>query len=126
MYFAFAINLVLMPSSTSLEIEQLLCRGDKVTEKLGLFLYTIKGTTEKTEVKKMVKEKVIRYAVINQKECVACGTCVKVCPKSTLSIPKGIYAEVDLEKCVGCSLCAKVCPASVIEIEKRTISELQV
>lgn len=74
----------------------------------------------------MSKQRIKRYAVVNQKECVACGTCVKVCPKAALSIQKGIYAEVDLEKCIGCSMCVKVCPASVIEIEKTMISEGQV
>lgn len=72
----------------------------------------------------MIKEKVKRYAVVNQKECVACGTCIKVCPKNALSIPKGIYAVVDLERCIGCSLCAKSCPASVIEIKKNTLREI--
>lgn len=71
----------------------------------------------------MVQQRTKRYAVVNQKECVACGTCVKVCPKEALSIRKGIYAEVDLEKCIGCSMCVKGCPASVIEIEKTTIRE---
>lgn len=59
-----------------------------------------------------------RYANVNQRECVACGTCVKVCPREAISIVSGMYAEVNSSKCVGCSLCAKVCPATVIAMKE--------
>ncbi len=71
----------------------------------------------------MIKQTVKKYAIVNKKECVACGSCMKVCPRNALTITKGIYAEVDTDKCVGCSLCAKACPASVIRIEKTTMNE---
>lgn len=58
-----------------------------------------------------------RRAVVDQKDCVACGCCVKVCPLNAIQIIKGIRARVDEEKCVGCGKCAKECPASVIEIQ---------
>ena len=48
------------------------------------------------------------------KECVACGCCVRVCPKEAIQI-----AWVDQEKCVGCGKCAKVCLAAVIDIVER-------
>lgn len=53
------------------------------------------------------------------KECVACGCCVRVCPKEALQIAWGISACVDQEKCVGCGKCAKACPAAVIDIVER-------
>ena len=59
-----------------------------------------------------------RKAYVNRGECVACGCCLKVCPKQALEIWKGITAKVDLEKCVGCGKCAKECPASVISIQE--------
>ncbi len=49
----------------------------------------------------------------------ACGSCIKVCPKKAITVPKGTYAEVLKEQCVGCGLCAKECPASVIKIQER-------
>lgn len=58
-----------------------------------------------------------RKASIPQKDCVACGCCLRNCPKDAISIPKGIYAVVDYGKCVGCGICAKVCPASIIRME---------
>ncbi len=59
-----------------------------------------------------------KMAVVS-KECVACGSCVKVCPLGAISIFKGLYAIVDADKCIGCGKCAKECPASVISIVNR-------
>ena len=55
-----------------------------------------------------------RKAIINIRECVACGCCIKVCPRGAISIPKGIYAEIDKSLCIGCGKCANECPASII------------
>lgn len=55
-----------------------------------------------------------RKATVMRTECVACGVCAKVCPKSAIEIYQGIFAEVLPECCVGCGACAKACPASVI------------
>ena len=59
-----------------------------------------------------------RKAQVDSAVCVACGCCVKVCPKGAISIFKGIFARVDRETCVGCGKCAKECPASVIAMEE--------
>ena len=53
------------------------------------------------------------------KECVACGCCVRVCPKEAIQIKWGVTANVDKEKCVGCGKCTKVCPAAVIDMVER-------
>lgn len=53
------------------------------------------------------------------RECVACGCCVRVCPKEAIQILLGISAQVDPEKCVGCGKCAKVCPAALIDMVER-------
>lgn len=58
-----------------------------------------------------------RKAVVNIQECVACGCCIKVCPRKAIDIPKGIYAEINQDLCVGCGKCVKECPASVILLE---------
>jgi len=59
-----------------------------------------------------------RLARNNRAICVACGSCVKVCPRKAISIYRGIYACVDESKCIGCGLCVKECPASIIAIDK--------
>ena len=58
-----------------------------------------------------------RNAVVSIQDCVACGCCMKVCPSTAISIPKGTYAEINKDLCVGCGKCAKECPASIITLE---------
>lgn len=57
-----------------------------------------------------------KMVFIAEKYCVACGSCLKVCPNSAISIMRGLYAVRKDEKCFGCGKCANECPASVIEI----------
>ena len=62
----------------------------------------------------MPEGKRIRRAVVDQGKCVACGCCVKVCPRSAVQIWRGISARVDEALCIGCGKCARECPATVI------------
>lgn len=64
------------------------------------------------------KRNVFRKAFVDKTFCVACGCCVKVCPREAIAIKGGITAAVDESSCVGCGKCAKECPASVIEIRE--------
>ncbi|SFR54194.1 4Fe-4S dicluster-binding protein [Anaeromicropila populeti] len=57
-----------------------------------------------------------RYAEVLESKCVACGSCAGVCPRTAISVPKGVTAKVDKDLCVGCGLCEKICPACVIEM----------
>ena len=59
-----------------------------------------------------------RKAFVTVQDCVACGCCVKVCPKNAIKIWRGTEARVREEQCVGCGKCARECPASVIEIRE--------
>lgn len=49
-------------------------------------------------------------------QCVACGCCIKVCPKGAITIIHGCYAQVEAQQCIGCGLCVKACPANVISL----------
>lgn len=60
----------------------------------------------------------MRKAVVNEKDCVACGCCAKVCPFSAIQVVNGVMAKVNYEKCVGCGKCAKECPASIIVVQE--------
>lgn len=60
-----------------------------------------------------------RYAEVDRAVCVACGTCVSVCPKQAAGIPDGRWAEIKPAVCVGCGLCAKACPAGCIALVER-------
>ena len=59
-----------------------------------------------------------RRAFVNEDDCVACGCCVKVCPRNAIEVWKGIAAKINLDACVGCAKCVKECPASVIAIRE--------
>lgn len=68
----------------------------------------------------MVKSKDIAQV---DRLCVACGTCISVCPLGAIEITDGVRARIDTSRCVGCGKCAKACPASVIEIVARGVAE---
>lgn len=59
-----------------------------------------------------------KRAEIPVSDCVACGRCVKECPKHAISVYKGMYAAVN-EDCIGCGKCVKVCPAGIISLVDR-------
>lgn len=65
----------------------------------------------------------IKKAVVDERHCVGCGCCIKVCPKGAIHVLNGIYAVVEENLCVGCGLCAKICPASVIAVQEKEVSE---
>lgn len=65
--------------------------------------------------------KASKLAVIG-KECVACGTCVAVCPKGAIHVHQGVTAVVDEGLCIGCGKCARVCPAAVIGVAEREVA----
>lgn len=62
-----------------------------------------------------------RKAIVVENLCVACGTCIDVCPVKAIEIFKGMFARIDEDKCVGCAKCSKVCPASVIDMIEREV-----
>ena len=58
-----------------------------------------------------------KIAVVNKVDCVACGVCMKKCPKAAITVYRGIYALVDEAACIGCGKCSKHCPADAIRME---------
>lgn len=65
----------------------------------------------------LVKSK--KYAVVDEKRCVACGECAFFCRKNAVSIQAGCFAFVDDAYCVGCGLCSKNCPVGCITVIER-------
>ena len=60
----------------------------------------------------------MRIAIV-EKNCVACGACVKKCPVQAIKMFKGIQAQIDPAMCKGCGLCEKTCPAGQIEMKEK-------
>jgi len=46
-------------------------------------------------------------------ECVACGSCLPVCPEEAISEGDPKYT-IDPEKCIDCGLCVDECPVGAI------------
>ncbi|MFY9174163.1 MAG: 4Fe-4S binding protein [Peptococcia bacterium] len=63
----------------------------------------------------------MKKAIVNKKECVACGVCKKICPHRAITILHGVYADVDRDLCIGCKKCQKACPASVIKVVQKEV-----
>ncbi|MCX6689832.1 MAG: DUF362 domain-containing protein [Methanoregula sp.] len=51
-----------------------------------------------------------------QDRCTGCGTCVKVCPKSAITLVNE-KSTIDRDLCIGCFECMTVCPAHAIDID---------
>lgn len=60
-----------------------------------------------------------KCAAAGHNHCVACGTCVAVCPRGAIQIVRGCYALVESELCVGCGKCGEVCPTGCITLVER-------
>lgn len=45
-------------------------------------------------------------------KCVACGTCLPVCPVEAIS--EGDIYNIDPDTCIECGSCAEVCPNEAI------------
>ena len=66
---------------------------------------------------------------LNQKTCIGCGRCYKVCPRDVFELVERDEDEIDddmdddqmsvmslknMLDCIGCGSCARVCPKAVI------------
>jgi uncharacterized protein len=51
---------------------------------------------------------------VNQELCIGCGTCVKQCGQTAITVKKK-KASIDQAKCVGCGRCICVCPVNAAQ-----------
>lgn len=51
------------------------------------------------------------------KGCIKCGTCLKVCPSSAITINENDFV-IDLKKCIFCGNCSYYCPKKAIQMSK--------
>lgn len=58
----------------------------------------------------------IGIAVLNQKECTNCGSCVFECPVQAITKEVNKPPVIDSSKCIGCGACKRVCSVNAIEI----------
>jgi heterodisulfide reductase subunit A len=55
-------------------------------------------------------------SMIDQDRCVACLTCIRMCPYDVPFINEKGSAEIESAKCQGCGICAAECPAKAIQL----------
>jgi heterodisulfide reductase subunit A len=58
-----------------------------------------------------------QVAKVDPQSCVACATCVKVCPYGAPMINDLMKAEIQGAKCMGCGSCVAACPARTITLQ---------
>ncbi len=56
-------------------------------------------------------------SVVKPEGCVACLTCVRVCPFNVPIINENGVAQIEPAACQGCGICASACPCNTIEVQ---------
>ncbi len=56
------------------------------------------------------------FAVVDGGKCVACLTCVRLCPFGAPSMTDEGYAVIEPDLCHACGICVLDCPAQAIEL----------
>jgi len=81
----------------------------------------IKALRDEAIKRKGIDKEVLRelgqFAVVDPGKCVACLTCVRLCPFGAPRIVDEGYAVIDPELCHACGICVLDCPAKAIELE---------
>jgi len=62
-------------------------------------------------------------AVVDQKKCMACLTCLRVCPYDAPVVEA--YSTIRPEYCQACGLCAPECPAQAISMVSYDVREIR-
>jgi len=63
-------------------------------------------------------------AVVDRDKCVACLTCVRVCPYGVPYIDKEGIATIEAAMCRGCGVCAAECPDKAIELQHNSMDQI--
>lgn len=85
-------------------------------ERIKNFLEVEKGYSEETALKEAQRCLICTAgAQVDMAKCVACLTCVRVCPYD-VPVINGDKAYMDPTLCQSCGLCAAQCPASAITV----------
>ena len=68
------------------------------------------------------------FPICNNSDCVGCGLCESICPKSaiSMSISKGFYRPHISNQCVSCGLCIQKCPmnnqSAIVKNDKASVA----
>ncbi|MDD2227076.1 MAG: 4Fe-4S binding protein [Clostridia bacterium] len=54
--------------------------------------------------------------MIDKNKCIACGSCVSVCPVNAIEFEADGKPQIIKEKCIKCGSCVAICPTQAITI----------
>ena len=63
-------------------------------------------------------------SVVDPEQCVACLTCVRVCPYNVPRITEDGVANIEAAACQGCGICAGACPRKAIKLQHYTDEQI--
>jgi len=64
--------------------------------------------------------------LLHSARCIGCGTCLRVCPESALSVADSARdIRIDGSRCTLCGRCIDACPTSALTFDAREISSEQ-
>ena len=62
---------------------------------------------------------------INRSKCVACGECVRSCPKHTITLDvKKRRAVIGHKECIRCYCCQELCPHDAVKIKQNSLFKI--
>lgn len=65
----------------------------------------------------VIVEPVSKEIVLNDTECIHCGSCTAVCQPNALTISEPDWQlKFDKEQCIVCEQCVKACPMQIIKV----------
>jgi NADH:ubiquinone oxidoreductase subunit F (NADH-binding)/(2Fe-2S) ferredoxin/NAD-dependent dihydropyrimidine dehydrogenase PreA subunit len=70
----------------------------------------------------MVCTALIRYE-IDEKTCIYCGACKRICPASAITGEKDVLYVIDQDLCIKCGACFEVCPPKASAVVKASAFE---
>lgn len=134
-----AIDPMLVPTLKAAEerkvgtVENYTLHGDPI-EDFILPDFDVNRKTGGTRFKKglmnqLVQKWVSPRPVIDDNKCVACGTCVDICPVSPKALSfsddsKGIAPVYDYDLCIRCYCCQETCPYEAIYVKTPVIGRM--
>lgn len=70
---------------------------------------------------KIIKNMVLEHPVFDEKKCIKCGECKKICPPGAICMEDKHTPKVKKNTCIRCWCCQEVCPVNAIKKSKRPL-----
>lgn len=75
-------------------------------------------------VSRFVRRHMLQKPVIDEKLCVQCGECWRICPAKVMCQTDG-KVRIDYERCIRCYCCLEVCPHGAVQAKEPLLGRLR-